>query len=125
MAEKFYRKLGQRIRVYRKLAKLTLEALAERAELDGRYVGFIERGEAHPSLDSLQRLASALGVSVEEFFQFTKDQPGEVSELIRRMTQLLKHRNPEEVRHLCQVLLQIVALLPPTKRTRPRAPRSS
>ena len=53
---------GKRVREERKLAKLSQEELAHRAELDRSYVGQVERGERNVSLDNIYRLANGLGV---------------------------------------------------------------
>ena len=46
---------------------LTQESLAVDAEVDRTYVSGIEREEFNPSIDLLDRLASALGVDISEF----------------------------------------------------------
>lgn len=48
--------------------QLTQERLAERAGLHWTYIGGIERGERNPALDNINRLARALGVSLNELF---------------------------------------------------------
>jgi transcriptional regulator with XRE-family HTH domain len=58
--------LGETIRTYRKNAKLTQEELAERADLNFKYLGEIERGENTVSIAALQRIAKALGVRVRD-----------------------------------------------------------
>lgn len=55
---------GQRVRKYRKAANLSQEELAEAAQLHRTYIGMIERGEKNATLTTIQRLASALDVSV-------------------------------------------------------------
>ena len=54
--------MGRRVRGLRRDANLTLEELAERADLHANYVGLVERGTANPSLDVITVLASALHV---------------------------------------------------------------
>ena len=44
------------------------EALAERADLHRNYVGSIERGERDVGISALNRLVTALGLSLAEFF---------------------------------------------------------
>ena len=58
--------VGAAIREERKRARLTQERLAERAGLHPNYLGRIERGEEHVSLNALQRIAKALGVRVRD-----------------------------------------------------------
>ena len=58
--------LGATIRQQRKRAELTLEALAEKAELHPNYLGRVERGEEHVSLIALRRLAAALKLRVRD-----------------------------------------------------------
>lgn len=42
--------------------KLSQDALAERAGLSVSYVSMLERGQRSPPLDTLEKLAAALGV---------------------------------------------------------------
>jgi transcriptional regulator with XRE-family HTH domain len=65
MAEYKHRKiLGETIRSYRKSAGMSQEKLAEKADLHHNFVGELERGEKAPSIDSLLKIAKALGVKV-------------------------------------------------------------
>jgi DNA-binding XRE family transcriptional regulator len=57
---------GQTIRHYRKRAGLSLETLAEKADLHHNYVGDVERGKENISLAALVRIAKALGVRVRD-----------------------------------------------------------
>lgn len=43
---------------------MTQEQLAERAELSAKFIGEIERGRGNPALQTLARLADALGVGL-------------------------------------------------------------
>jgi XRE family transcriptional regulator, regulator of sulfur utilization len=57
---------GQVIRRSRDARGWSQEALAEKADLNRSYVGEIERGQVIPSLHTMEKLATALGVSVSE-----------------------------------------------------------
>jgi transcriptional regulator with XRE-family HTH domain len=54
-------KFGDVIRSQRELRGLSQEALAELAKLNRSYLGEIERGIAAPSIETMQKLADALG----------------------------------------------------------------
>lgn len=48
------------------------EALADRAGLHRTYVGSVERGERNISIDNIERLAHALGVSAASLLEVPK-----------------------------------------------------
>ena len=48
---------------------MTLEMLAERADLHANYVGAVERGERNLSLYNIWRLAQGLGLPADELMQ--------------------------------------------------------
>ncbi len=57
--------IGERIRMKRRTAGLSQEALARKTHVTMKAIGEIERGEvSDPHISSLQEIASALGVSV-------------------------------------------------------------
>lgn len=57
--------VGERVRRYRRLRRLTQDALAAKADVDRRYLGRIETGDvAEPGVDTVVKIAHALGVSV-------------------------------------------------------------
>lgn len=66
--DKIQKGLGKRIRALRRIKNLTQEDLGEKAGLSYKFVGEIERGEVNPSLDSLVKIATALGVKVGDLF---------------------------------------------------------
>lgn len=61
-------KIGLRIRQLRKEQELSQEALGYKAEVDRTYVTDVENGRRNVSVEILERLIKALGVSVAEFF---------------------------------------------------------
>ena len=58
--------LATRLRDVRRRRQLTQQALAERAGMDRSYLSGIERGRHNVPLDTLCRLAWALGMDVRE-----------------------------------------------------------
>jgi len=63
------KRFGASIRETRIEQALTQEKLAEKASLTLTFVGEVERGEKMPSLDTVVRLASGLGMSGAELLQ--------------------------------------------------------
>lgn len=59
-------RFGKAIRRRRRELDLTQEELAERADLHRTFISIIERGEANPSLDNIERLAQALEISIAD-----------------------------------------------------------
>lgn len=62
--------LGERIRFLRKQAGMSQEQLALTAEMAPSFVGEIERGTKKPSIESIEKLSNALGISVSELFNY-------------------------------------------------------
>ncbi len=58
-------RFGRRVRELRKKKGMSQEELALEAGLDRSYVGGVERGERNISLVNIEKLARALGVSLE------------------------------------------------------------
>ena len=61
--------VGERLRAYRKAKGLSQETLAEYAGLHTTYIGQLERGEKNATIDSISKVANALGVSLSKLFE--------------------------------------------------------
>lgn len=66
------RLLGLRIQALRQRSRLTQEELAERVDLTVGTISNIERGARRTRLSTAAALASALGVSLPELFEFAE-----------------------------------------------------
>ena len=67
-------KLGRVIRLERERRRLSQEALSELAGMNRSFVGEIERGEATPTIVTLQKLADALGIKLSELIKQYEEQ---------------------------------------------------
>lgn len=66
---KLPKSLGKKIQKRRKALKLTQLTLSERVGISDVYMGFIEQGRYTPSLEVLEKIARALGISLSELFK--------------------------------------------------------
>lgn len=60
------KKFGFKVMIERKKQKLSQEELAEKAEMHRNSIGYIERAETSPTLDSINSIAKALNLSLHE-----------------------------------------------------------
>lgn len=60
---------GNRVRQLRKEKKLSQEELAHRADLHRTYIGMIERAEKNITLLNIEKIANALEITLQQFFE--------------------------------------------------------
>ena len=61
--------IGNRIRNYRMQLGYSQERLAEISGCHPTYIGQVERGEKNPTLESIEKIASALKISMSKLFE--------------------------------------------------------
>jgi transcriptional regulator with XRE-family HTH domain len=86
-----YKELGKRIRAERRKQDLTQEKLAEMADISDSFMGHIERGGRTLSIETLAKLANALGLSIEYIvcgeFNYQPDMlPSEIHDALNQMS---------------------------------------
>jgi transcriptional regulator with XRE-family HTH domain len=69
-----YKKLGKKIRQIRREKSLSQEKLALEAKLNRAYIGYIERGERRPSIETVYKISLALKTPLYKLFLFNHDQ---------------------------------------------------
>ncbi|MBC3917079.1 helix-turn-helix transcriptional regulator [Undibacterium sp. CY18W] len=62
--------VGDRVQILRKRKQLSQEELAGKIEIDTKSLSRLERGQHYPSLETLERIRSELGVELKDFFDF-------------------------------------------------------
>lgn len=63
-------KLGKRLQKARKVAGLTQEQIANKANLSVPYIGYLETGLRKPSLKTLKKLAKIMEVKVSDLIPY-------------------------------------------------------
>ena len=91
---------GERIRILRKERGWSQEELGEKADLHHTYVGAVERGEKNASIDTLDKIAEALGVEMIDLFTLARKQESIDS---------LRSHVIEEIRELSSGTLKLIA----------------
>lgn len=101
----FRKLIGKKIRSIRKEKGLTQVELAEKAQLMYQYVGAVERGSRNISLDSLERIITALDVDFEEILNLENMNKNLLSEeetnkgyILTLHNVLLKPRSVQEIK---------------------------
>ena len=64
-----WRMLGERIAVLRDERGLTQQQLAERVNLSVVYIGFLEQGKRHGTMDTYLLIANALGITMNDLLK--------------------------------------------------------
>jgi transcriptional regulator with XRE-family HTH domain len=94
---------GAMVRANRKARGLKVWQVAEKANIDAKHLGRIERGEKHPSFELIIALAQALSVSPARFFEFETTALDHKT-LRKQIDALLKDRKQEELQRAREVL---------------------
>lgn len=67
------KQLGARIRYLRQQKNMTIEDLALEADINRNYLCDLERGTRNPTVNVLNKIATALGIVLSELFEGIKD----------------------------------------------------
>ena len=98
--------IGQRIRNYRTQQKLSQEKLAELSGCHPTYIGQVERGEKNATLESIEKIASALNIPLAQLFEKLGD--GEISDSIPlKCYEFLSAKSKSEQEHLYRLLVEM------------------
>ncbi len=61
--------LGRTVREKRHALGISQEELAARSDLHRTYIADVERGNRNPSIESIQAIATGLGIQISELFR--------------------------------------------------------
>ena len=98
--------IGQRIRNYRTQQKLSQEKLAELCGCHPTYIGQVERGEKNATLESVEKIASALNIPLSQLFEKLGDSQNADS-IPLKCYEFLSAKTKAEQEHLYQMLIEL------------------
>ena len=101
-------KLGKRIRSLRVAKKLTQQELGNRAEVNYKFLGEIERGRQNPSFETLVKIANAMSVNLNELLRFDHEISAR-NDMIELISNFVEEMPDEDLK---QLLLVLKALYP-------------
>lgn len=101
------KQVGQRIRNYRTNSGLSQEKLAELSGCHPTYIGQVERGEKNATLDSIERIASALQVPLSQLFEKLDASQEATSSIPLACYELIASKSKSEQEHLFRILVEI------------------
>ena len=99
--------VGQRIRNYRTQNGLSQEKLAELSGCHPTYIGQLERGEKNATLESIERIATALGISLSKLFEKLGDQGNGEKSTPLACYEFLSAKSQSEQEQLYHILLEL------------------
>ena len=99
--------LGHRIRSLRQAKRLTQQQLGERAHLNYKYLGALERGEENPSLLVLERIAMALDAELLDLFHFAHEETSPRT-LRKTFNRLLAGADAAQLQLACKLLKSLL-----------------
>ena len=99
--------IGQRIRNYRTTAGLSQEKLAELSGCHPTYIGQLERGEKNATVESIEKIASALNVSLSKLFEQLGSQDTSGRNIPLECYEFLSAKTPDEQEHLFNILREM------------------
>jgi len=112
MTTKFLIFVGERIRTLRKEKGYSQEVLAEKAEVHPTYLSDIERGERNISMETLEKIITALDINAVDLFRFEGiegiEERTDKKELMDAINALLAGRRTEEIQMILRLAKDVL-----------------
>ncbi len=99
--------VGQRIRNYRSKMGFSQEKLAELSGCHPTYIGQLERGEKNATLESIEKITAALGISLSKLFEKLGCQEKNTKDIPLACYEFLSAKSVKEQEQLYKILLEI------------------
>jgi transcriptional regulator with XRE-family HTH domain len=96
--------IGEPLRKLRKQQHLSQEDLAYYSNLDRKYIGNLERNTQNPTLETIIKLATALGIKPSEFIKEIEENEGNAEYLLETSKEVeeikaVKRQNKNDIKN--------------------------
>ena len=99
--------VGQRIRNYRTQLGLSQEKLAELSGCHPTYIGQLERGEKNATLESIDKVASSLKISLSKLFENLGGESTNERNIPLECYEFLLTKSQEEQEQIIKILIEM------------------
>jgi transcriptional regulator with XRE-family HTH domain len=101
-----YMVVGENISIFRKKGKMNLTSLAKKSGISASFLGNIEKGARKPTLYTIEKIASALGIGVTALFSYKEKDSRltEDSRVVFEIMKLVTGKNTEEKTKIMHIL---------------------
>lgn len=104
------KKTGDRIRSLRNERRMTQEDLALTAGINPAYIGHIERGLKCPNVDTLNKICTALDISLSIFFNFPTEEPKPKTMTIDKIIDTINNFSDEDAERVSVIISEILKI---------------
>ena len=105
------RQVGAKIRFIRTSRRMSLEKLALECDMNATFLGHVERGLRCPTVQTLQRICTGLGITLAELF-LTETVAAPNAAAIQHVSAAVSSLTPDQAAHVCDLVDAALALLP-------------
>ena len=99
--------VGQRIRNYRTQLGLSQEKLAELSGCHPTYIGQLERGEKNATLESIDKVASSLKISLSKLFENLGGESTNERNIPLECYEFLLTKSQEEQEQIIKIIIEM------------------
>ena len=99
--------IGQRIRSYRTQHGLSQEKLAELSACHPTYIGQLERGEKNATLESIDKIAASLNISLSKLFENLGAENTDKRNIPLECYEFLLTKNQQEQEQIFKILIEM------------------
>lgn len=99
--------IGQRIRNYRTQLNLSQEKLAELSGCHPTYIGQLERGEKNATLESIEKIAVSLNISLSKLFENLGNNNTSERNIPLECYDYLLTKSIKEQEHILKILIEM------------------